>query len=66
MDNWTKGTLIFLSLQLFVMGLLVSHLAYKLGYERGQLAGLGLDYNLGTPPEAGYTIDANHHIHRAH
>jgi len=36
MDKFTKFTLIFLSAQLFVMGLLVSHLAYKLGYEQGR------------------------------
>ena len=36
MDKFTKFTLGFLSLQLFVMGLLVSHLCYKLGYEQGR------------------------------
>ena len=38
MDRFTKLTLLFLSAQLFVMGLLVSHLAYKLGLEQGKAA----------------------------
>ena len=36
MDKFTKITLLFLSFQLFLMSLLVSHLAYKLGYEQGR------------------------------
>jgi hypothetical protein len=38
MDRFTRFTLIFLSAQLFVMGLLISHLAYKLGYEQGRIS----------------------------
>ena len=36
MTNFTKLSILFLSAQLFIMGLIVSHLAYKLGYEQGR------------------------------
>lgn len=36
MDQFTKWTLIALSLQVAAMGVLVSHLSYKLGYEQGR------------------------------
>jgi hypothetical protein len=36
MDKFTKFTLIFLSLQLFLCSLIIAHLSYKLGYEQGR------------------------------
>jgi len=36
MDKFTKLTLIFLSLQLFICSLIIAHLTYKLGYEQGR------------------------------
>jgi hypothetical protein len=70
MDKFTRFTLIFLSAQLFVMGLLVSHLAYKLGYEQGRASVyLKEDGPEGTclvpsgcpdmQKEFGYRVDAN-------
>lgn len=38
MNTFTKITIVFLSAQLFIMGLLVSQLAYKLGFEKGRVS----------------------------
>jgi hypothetical protein len=38
MDTFTKASLIWLSLQLGIMGYAISRLAYDLGYERGKEA----------------------------
>jgi hypothetical protein len=35
-DNMAKWTIIILSIQVTIMGLTISHLCYKLGYEQGK------------------------------
>jgi hypothetical protein len=37
-NQWVRFTFVFLGLQLFVMGVMLSHLSYKLGYEKGRMA----------------------------
>jgi hypothetical protein len=36
MEKWARYTIAILSLQLFVSGLIIAHLSYKLGYEQGR------------------------------
>lgn len=40
MDNFTRGTLIWLSLQLTLMGTAITKMAYDLGFERGKVSAL--------------------------
>lgn len=37
-DNFTKGTLAAMAIQLAVMGFTISKLCYELGYEKGKAA----------------------------
>lgn len=52
MDNLSKWTIILLSIQVTVMGLTISHLCYKLGYEQGRAS---VYQECADAPDAGVT-----------